>query len=234
MSPCTRRECDFGPFGRMSKEGIATDPEKIRVIRQWPVPTNLTDLRSFLGLTGYYRQFIDKNAEICRAITPAIQASAQYHLSDKDTKKKVISYAAKALSKAEENYNTTRKDLLALIWGLENFAPYLVGKQFIARTDHSALRWIKNFKQPKGQVVLWIKRLSIFDFVVEHRPGRNHGNADGMSLIPLKDTGVVDYNVCKTETAQVFNIPTENRSTTWCQPGNWSSNKMGPGRQQAT
>ena len=71
-----------------------------------------------------------------------------------------------------------------------------MGKQFIARTDHIALRWIKNFKQPKGQVALWIKRLSIFDFVVEQWPGRKHGNADGMSRIPLKDTGVVENNVC--------------------------------------
>ncbi|CAB4020114.1 Retrovirus-related Pol poly from transposon, partial [Paramuricea clavata] len=124
----------------------------------------------------------------------------------------------KGVVKSREKLQHYQKRLLALIWGLENFAPYLVGKQFIARTDHSALRWIKNLKQPKGQVALWIKRLSIFDFVVEHRPGRNHGNADGMSRIPLKDTRVVENNVCKTETAQVFNIPTENRSTTWC-PG---------------
>ena len=67
---------------------------------------------------------------------------------------------------------------------MERFAPYLIGKQFMARTDHNALKWIKNLKQPKGEVARWIERLSIFDFEIEHRPGRNHGNADDVSRIP--------------------------------------------------
>lgn len=42
----------------VNREGIATDPEKIKVIREWPVPNNISQLRTFLGCTGYYRQFI--------------------------------------------------------------------------------------------------------------------------------------------------------------------------------
>ena len=100
---------------------------------------------------------------------------------------KVVAYAAKALSKAERNYSTTRKELLALIWGVEHFAPYLTGKQFMARTDHNALKWIKSFKPSKGQVARWIERLTVFDFEMGHRPGRNHGNTDGVSRIPRED-----------------------------------------------
>ena len=43
----------------MTKEGISVDPEKIRAIEDWPVPKDVTDVRSFMGITGYYRRFIE-------------------------------------------------------------------------------------------------------------------------------------------------------------------------------
>ena len=54
---------------------------------------------------------------------------------------------------------------------MEHFSPYLIEKPFKARTDHNALKWIKNFKQPKGQVARWIERLAVFDVEIEHQPG---------------------------------------------------------------
>ena len=42
----------------VSEEGIKTDPEKIRVLKNWPVPKSVKDVRKFLGFTGYYRRFI--------------------------------------------------------------------------------------------------------------------------------------------------------------------------------
>lgn len=42
----------------VSEKGVETDPEKINTIKSWPIPTNLKELRSFLGFAGYYRRFI--------------------------------------------------------------------------------------------------------------------------------------------------------------------------------
>ena len=75
-------------------------------------------------------------------------------------KERVIAFAAHALTKAERNYSTTRKELLALVWGSEHFATYLYGRRFLTRTDHNALQWLRNFKNPKGQVARWLERLS--------------------------------------------------------------------------
>ena len=41
----------------VSKDGIETDPEKTRTVTEWPVTTTVTEVRSFLGLTSYYRRF---------------------------------------------------------------------------------------------------------------------------------------------------------------------------------
>lgn len=42
----------------MSADGIHADPEKNRAVIEWPVPTNVTEARAFLGLASNYRQFV--------------------------------------------------------------------------------------------------------------------------------------------------------------------------------
>ena len=52
----------------VSKEGISTDPDKVKVLEKWPIPNNLSDLRLFLGCTGYYRQYIRDYARIAEPL----------------------------------------------------------------------------------------------------------------------------------------------------------------------
>ena len=59
-------KCEFwlkevGFIGHViSGEGIAVDPTKVEAVTQWVAPTSVGEIRSFLGLAGYYRRFIDK------------------------------------------------------------------------------------------------------------------------------------------------------------------------------
>ena len=48
----------------ISKDGIRMDPEKLKVIEEWPVPKNIHEVRSFIGMCSYYRRFIAKFAII--------------------------------------------------------------------------------------------------------------------------------------------------------------------------
>lgn len=52
---------------------MATDPAKIEAIRAWPLPTDVKQLHSFLGLAGYYRNFIHHFAIIARPLTDLLK-----------------------------------------------------------------------------------------------------------------------------------------------------------------
>lgn len=52
----------------ISQDGVATDPKKVGKIKNWPTPKDVTDVRKFLGMTGYYRRFIQGYGTICRPI----------------------------------------------------------------------------------------------------------------------------------------------------------------------
>ena len=53
----------------ISDEGISIDPENIEAIMNWSTPRNVTDVRSFMGLAGYYRRFIEGFSKVAHAIT---------------------------------------------------------------------------------------------------------------------------------------------------------------------
>ena len=52
----------LGPV--ISTQGVATDEGKINTIKNWPMPTNITEVQSFLGFMGYYSQFITKFVQV--------------------------------------------------------------------------------------------------------------------------------------------------------------------------
>ena len=113
----------------------------------------------------------------------------------------VISYASRLLTKTERNYCVTRKELLAVVTFLHHFRQYLIGTNFVVRTDHGALTWLQNFKSPEGQLARWLEKLQDFEFSIVHRPGKRHCNADALSRLPCRQCGRVVENVIATITS---------------------------------
>jgi hypothetical protein len=65
-------------------------------------------------------------------------------------------------------------------WAVKHFHHYLYGVHFTVRTDHGALSWLTNFKNPEGQLARWLEVLGCYNFTIKHRAGIRHGNADGL------------------------------------------------------
>lgn len=114
-----------------------------------------------------------------------MQVNLDWTLSQiQNDQEKVICYYSQSLSKPERKYWVTRKELLAVVKAVKQFHHYLYGRHFIVRSDHGALRWLLNFKNPEGQLARWIEVLSTYDMEIQHRQGRLHSNADALSRRP--------------------------------------------------
>ena len=57
----------------VSKEGVSTDPDKIKSVTEWPQPTTVTEVRSFLGFVSYYRRFIPNFSKIAKSLNKLLQ-----------------------------------------------------------------------------------------------------------------------------------------------------------------
>ena len=70
-----KSKCTFGKeeveyLGHViSHESVKVDPNKIKAIKEWTKPANISKLRGFLGLTGYYQRFIKNYADITAPLT---------------------------------------------------------------------------------------------------------------------------------------------------------------------
>ena len=67
----------------VSKEGIRVDPKKIEVVVEWKQPRNVTELRNFLGLAGYYRRFVKGFSMTAAPMTRLLQKNVKYEWSEK-------------------------------------------------------------------------------------------------------------------------------------------------------
>ena len=212
---------------RVNGEGAKPDPGKIEAVANWPPPSNVTDVRAFLGFANYHRRFIQDFSQLAKPLQLLTNKGQSfiweidqqrafqrlkflltscpmlYHpipdmpfILDTDASafalggvlsqevdgvERVVAYASKSLSKSEMNYCTTHRELLAVVRMTEKFRHYLWGRKFCLRTDHASLKWLLNYKDADGMLARWLAKLQAYDFTIEHRPGLQHGNADGLS-----------------------------------------------------
>ncbi|GJU18527.1 putative reverse transcriptase domain-containing protein [Tanacetum coccineum] len=133
---------------------IHVDTSKIEAVKNWKALRTLTEVRSFLGLAGHYRRFIENLSKISKSLTILTQKSLLDGPEDFvvycDTSEiglgcvlmqrgKVIAYASRQLKIHEENYTTHDLELGAVVFALKIWRHYLYGTKSVIYTDHKSL-----------------------------------------------------------------------------------------------
>ena len=64
---------------KVSQSGVTTEEEKVKAVQEWPTPKSVKAVRSFLGLIGYYRRFVEGYARIAAPLIALTQKGATFH-----------------------------------------------------------------------------------------------------------------------------------------------------------
>ena len=144
---------------------------------------------------SYYRRFIRGFSVIAAPLYKLMRNNAQFHwgVEQQDTfdelktaltsapvlgtvrvvlsqdqhgEERVLAYASRTLSAPERVYSVTRKELLAVVYGLKHFRQYLIGHKFVIRSDHASLQWIRRPPEPIAQAGRWFAIMKEYDFTV--------------------------------------------------------------------
>ena len=76
---------------------------------------------------------------------------------------KAIFDANKTYNEAQENYSTTKKEMLAIVFACEKFRPYILGSHVIIHIDHAAIRYLMAKKDAKPRLIIWVLLLQEVD-----------------------------------------------------------------------
>ncbi|UYV83994.1 hypothetical protein LAZ67_X000845 [Cordylochernes scorpioides] len=225
----------------VSENGVEPATDKIEAVKEFPIPKNVKQVRSFLGLCGYYRRFIKNFSKISKPLTCLTEKDKRFVIGPAEIeafetlKKKLteepilahfnpdarieihtdasivglgavlmqpdndgflhpIHYLSRTTSKHESKYGISELECLAIVWALQKLRPYIFGREFKVVTDHSALTWLANVRDPCSRLTRWGLKLMEHDFEIVHRAGRKNVAPDALSRNPFhkNDTNVED------------------------------------------
>lgn len=137
-------------------------------------------------------QYPDFNKEFVLTTDASIHAIGAILFQGEIGKDLPIAYASRTLNKAETNYSTIERELLAIVWAVKDFSPYLFGRKFKIVTDHKPLTWLFSIKDPGSRLVRWRLKLEEFDYEIVYKAGKMNTNADALSRPPIMNSNIIN------------------------------------------
>ncbi|KAJ9582111.1 hypothetical protein L9F63_003567, partial [Diploptera punctata] len=152
----------------VTAQGVKPDPNKIQAVTEFPTPKTPKDIKSFLGLAGYYRKFIEEFSAIAKPLTELLKKDKKWKWED-----------------TEQNSFNKLKDKLTTA-PLLQYPDFTQTFKFQVVTDHKGLVWLFKVKDPSSRLIRWKLQLSEFEFEIHYRAGKRHVNADSLSRHPVE------------------------------------------------
>eukprot|EP00253_Pinus_taeda_P014747 PITA_14747 len=163
-------KCEFGLMKMLylghiiGVDRVRVHEEKIRAIREWPEPRNVTKLRGFIGICTYYWKFVKGFSQLAATLTDLMRKGA-FSWSDMaqrafDKLKEVMSsYSVLALPDFKQPF------VLECDASGEGIGAVL---KFKVRTDHNSLKFFLEQKQLHERQQKWISKIQAYDFDIEY------------------------------------------------------------------
>nr|GEZ45402.1 putative reverse transcriptase domain-containing protein [Tanacetum cinerariifolium] len=170
----TQEEHEVQFFGYViNGDSIHVDPSKIEAVKNWKTPRTPSEVRSFLGLAGYYRRLEDFMV-YCDASGLGLGCVLMQ-------RGKVIAYASRRLKNHENNYTTHDLELGAVVLVLNIWRHNLYGTKSVVYTDHKSLQHIFSQKELNMRQRRWIKLFSDYDYKIRYHLGKANVVDDALS-----------------------------------------------------
>ena len=96
---------------------------------------------------------------------------------------RAIYYSSKTFHEPQENYSTTKKELMAMVFACENFRPYILGSHVIIHTDHAAIKYLMDKKEAKPRLIIWVLLLQEFDLEIKDKKSCDNVIVDHLSRV---------------------------------------------------
>ncbi|KAA0042442.1 putative Retrotransposon protein [Cucumis melo var. makuwa] len=154
-------------------EGVSVDPSKIKAVTSWPRPSTVSEIRSFLGLAGYYRRFVEDFSRIASPLTQLTRKGTPFGM--------VVAYASRQLKSHEQNYPTHDLELAAVVFALKIWRHYLYGEKIQIFTDHKSLKYFFTQKELNMRQRRWLELVKDYHCEILYHPGKANVVADALS-----------------------------------------------------
>ena len=123
---------------------------------------------------------------------------------DEEGNEYVCEYASRLLKGSEIHYTITEKECLSVIWAIKLFRHFLYGTHFTVVTDHKALLWLINLKDPNGRLARWHLYLLPHQITFIHREGKKHTNVDALSRCLYSEVSITQISTDGEETSKIL------------------------------